>query len=174
MKTKTISKSNWKYHHFHSRRFLIMSFQPSHQTDKKIDYQKTSNPYESRYGPDWRIEVKKLSFLRCYDCVRDMIEHVAIETKRVFKGTIHKKYFLFNQYALSLMTAKETRLRMTTVQFRRKNCTKMRMAQRKCILSYRSSCLSVIMWRGVLKNTGKLVMVFVVWRRWRKISEKKL
>ena len=25
----------------------------------KIYYQNTSNPYKSRYGPDWNIEVKK-------------------------------------------------------------------------------------------------------------------
>ena len=84
--------------------------EPSNKPNK-IDYQKTSNPYESRYGPDWHIELKKSSLLICYACVRDMIEHMASE-KKVFIGTTHKNYCLFYHTALSLMTAateKDTR-----------------------------------------------------------------
>ena len=66
------------------------------------------NPYESQYGPDWRIEVKNSSLLRFYCCVNDMVEHMVSETKRVFKGTTHKHSCLFNNNALSLMTEKET------------------------------------------------------------------
>ena len=62
--------------------------------------------------------------------------------------------------------------RMTTVQFQRKNCTKMHMAQRKCSSSYRGSCFIVMMWRGGLKNKRTLVMVFVVLRCWSKILKK--
>ena len=61
------------------------------------------NPYESWYGPDFRIEMKKSSFLRCYACASDMIEHMASETKRVFKGTTHKSSYIFYRDALSLM-----------------------------------------------------------------------
>ena len=75
----------------------------------KNDYKNKLDHYESRYGPDWRIEVKKSSFLRCYACVRNMIEHIVSETKRVFEGTTHKSSFLFYHDALSLMTAKENR-----------------------------------------------------------------
>ena len=67
------------------------------------------NTYESRYGPDLRIEVKKASFLRCYACVSDMIEEMVSETKRVFKGTTHENSCLFYHDAQSLMTEKETR-----------------------------------------------------------------
>ena len=61
----------------------------------KIDYQKYLNPYESRYGPDWRIKVNKSSFLVCYACVSDIIEHMASEIKRLFKGTTKKKWISF-------------------------------------------------------------------------------
>ena len=72
----------------------VTSAEPSNRPNK-IYYQKTSNPYESRYGPDWHIELKKSSLLICYACVSDMIEHMASETKRVFIGTTHKNYCLF-------------------------------------------------------------------------------
>ena len=67
------------------------------------------NTYEYRYGPGWRIEAKKSIFLRCHTCVSSMIEHMASETKRVFKGTNHENSCLFYHDALSPMTAKETR-----------------------------------------------------------------
>ena len=75
----------------------------------KIDYIKTSNPYESWYGTDWRIEVKKASFLRWYACVSDMIYHMMSEIKRVFKGTTHNISCLFYHDYLLLITEKETR-----------------------------------------------------------------
>ena len=92
----------------------VMAAEPSNRPNK-IYYQKTSNPYESKYGADWRIEVKKSSLLICYACVSDMIGHMVSETKRVFIGTTHKNSCLFYHTALSLMTAataKETRNRM--------------------------------------------------------------
>ena len=69
---------------------------------------KRFNTYEYRYGPDWRIEAKKSIFLRCHTCVSSMIEHMASETKRVFKGTTHKHYFLFYHDALPLMIVNKT------------------------------------------------------------------
>ena len=50
----------------------VLSAKPSNRP-KQIDHQKPLNPYEPIYGPDWHIEVKKSSFLRCYACVSDMI-----------------------------------------------------------------------------------------------------
>ena len=85
----------------------VASAEPSNRP-KKTDYQKTLNCYESLYGPDWRIELKKSYFLICYACVSDMIEHMISETKRVFKGTTHENSYLFYHDALPLMTAKET------------------------------------------------------------------
>ena len=38
----------------------VTSAEPSNRP-KTIDYQNNLNPYESEYGPDWRIEVKNLS-----------------------------------------------------------------------------------------------------------------
>ena len=82
----------------------VTSAEPPNRPNK-IDYQKTSNPYESQYGPDWHIEVKKSSLLICYAYVSDMIEHMASETKKMFIGTTHKNSCLFYHTALSLMTA---------------------------------------------------------------------
>ena len=44
----------------------------------------------------------------------------------------------------------------------KKKIAKMHMAQRKYTSSYHSSCLIVMMLRGGLKKTGKLVMRFMV------------
>ena len=74
----------------------------------KIDYRKKPNPYESQYGPDLRIEVKKSSLLRCYACVSDTIEHMVSERKKVFKGINHRNYFIFYHEYLLFMTSKET------------------------------------------------------------------
>ena len=62
----------------------VTSAEPSNRPNK-IDYQNTSNPYESQYGPDWNIEVKKSYLLICYACVSDMIEHTASEKKGVYR-----------------------------------------------------------------------------------------
>ena len=83
------------------------SAKPS-KTPNKIDYWKTSNTYEYQYDPDWSVEVKKSSFLRCYAYVIDMIEHMDSKIIRLFNGTTHKKSCLFYHDALSLVTAKES------------------------------------------------------------------
>ena len=62
----------------------VMSAEPSNRPNK-TDYQNTSNPYESWYGPDCHIEVKKPSLLIGYACVSDMIEHMASENKSVYR-----------------------------------------------------------------------------------------
>ena len=65
-------------------------------------------------------------------------------------------------------------LRMTMVQFQRKNCTNMHMAQSKCSSTYHSSRLIVMMWRKIWTKTRKLLMGFVVWRCWSKIWDEKI
>ena len=86
-------------HSFKAMLYHVASDEPSNRTNK-IDLQKTSNSYESRYGSDWLIEVKNLSFLRCYACVTNMMEYIASEAKNMFEGTNHKSYCLFNHDAL--------------------------------------------------------------------------
>ena len=110
MKANKIYKSNFKSHLYHSIQWCIMSRYPNNQTDQtKLITKKTWNPYESWYGPDCHIEVNKPSFLRCYTCVSNMIEHIVSETKRVFKVTPRETSCLLYCDALSLMAEKETR-----------------------------------------------------------------
>ena len=96
-----------KVHLRHLSKCLIILRQSSNRTNK-IDYQNKPNTYESWYSPDWRIEAKNQSLLRWYSCVRNMIEHMVSETKRVFKGTTHEDSYLFYHDSLILITAKET------------------------------------------------------------------
>ena len=72
----------------------VASDKPSNRP-KKIGYQKALNPYKYLYVPGWIMEVKKSYLLICYACVRDMIEHIVSETKRVFKGKTHKNSCFF-------------------------------------------------------------------------------
>ena len=75
----------------------------------KVDYRRQPNPYEARYGNNWREVIENSTFLKGYTCITHLIHHMVCETKKVFKGTTHENSCLFYHDALSLMTAKATR-----------------------------------------------------------------
>jgi len=66
-----------------------------------VNYRKSANPYEARYGKDWMEHIKAATQLKPYTDVRDLIVHIAECTKKA-----GKKHFYHD--ALSLMTAKES------------------------------------------------------------------
>ena len=112
MKTKTITKSNWKPHLRHSRQCLIMSFQLNHQTDQnklitKI-LQTPMNPDMVLIGAlKWRSH----PYLYATPVWTTWLNIWQVE-RRVFIGTTHNNSCLFYHTALSLMiavTKKETR-----------------------------------------------------------------
>ncbi len=72
------------------------------------DHQKEANPYESKFGLDWEEHIDKSVTLSQYVCITDMVEHIFLESAKLFKGTKHEHDWSFYHDALSLMTAKDT------------------------------------------------------------------
>ena len=68
---------------------------------EKIDYRKFPNPYLARFGPNWRMHLKKASSMSRFADARDLIDHIVAETIRA-----GKKHFYHD--ALCLMTCKES------------------------------------------------------------------
>jgi hypothetical protein len=65
-----------------------------------------ANPYKSRCGDDWEAKIRQSSFLSKYVCVIELVDHICIETEKLFKGSMHEDDRLFYHDALSLMTAR--------------------------------------------------------------------
>ena len=59
--------------------------------DRVIDHRLSHNPYESRYGGTWREEIWKSSSLKQYVCISFMIEHIVLESAKLFKGTYYPR-----------------------------------------------------------------------------------
>ena len=73
-----------------------------------IDNTRSSNPYQSRYGPSLEKEIKNTTFMKQYVCIRELVTHIHDHTKEIFKGTVHKDDWFFYHDALKQLTAKST------------------------------------------------------------------
>ena len=81
-----------------------------------IDHQKHENPYKSRYGSDWKTQLKK-SVTFCHSTsICDYIEHMMEQSRKVMEGTIHEDTWMVYHDALSLMTSKATKEWMSFVE----------------------------------------------------------
>ena len=69
-----------------------------------VDYTAAENPFQERYGEDWK---KKCSFLSRFVLVNDFIDFMFTEAKNVMKGTVHEQDYVVFHDALSLFTGKE-------------------------------------------------------------------
>ena len=74
-----------------------------------IDHRKAANPYESKYGADWKKFIVKSPTFSNSVLITDYITHIMQESKRVMEGTKHQEDWKVYHDALSLMTAKETK-----------------------------------------------------------------
>jgi hypothetical protein len=48
------------------------------------------------------------SLLSPFVCISEVVEHIGMETTRIYQGTRHEDNWMFYHDALSLMSAKET------------------------------------------------------------------
>ena len=62
---------------------------------QEINHLLADNPYESRYGAEWRNEIKKTKIVRPFECVSDLVLHIVEETKKAYKGTKYEETYLF-------------------------------------------------------------------------------
>ena len=78
------------------------------------DHRKSNNPYESKFGDDWRKYLRKLCALSPYVPITDVIKCMYEESQRLMVGTYHEHDWYFYHDALSYMTAKEAKESMKT------------------------------------------------------------
>ena len=71
------------------------------------NYLFANNPYEARYGDNWRAEIKKVRFMSKYCDIRDLVRHIHDTTRDAFKGTKHEQTYQFYHDALITMTDKD-------------------------------------------------------------------
>ena len=74
----------------------------------KIDHRLAANPYQSKYGSDWKTKIEKSPSLRLVRPVSDMIHHMAQETSNALKDTKYEGKALFYHDALSQLTEAKT------------------------------------------------------------------
>jgi hypothetical protein len=73
-----------------------------------VDYRRSANPYEARYGDTWEEAIKQSPTLRGYVSVKELVEHIVEASAAVMRGTKHEEDWYFYHDALSQMTAKDT------------------------------------------------------------------
>ena len=83
------------------------------EAPRLVDHRKAANPYEARFGDNWKQEIEKASSMSPYVCISRLVEHMVEATKEVFVGTTYEDNFVFYHDALSLMTSKETKAWMS-------------------------------------------------------------
>ena len=72
------------------------------------DFRKAANPFEARYGDQWRLKIAETKSMRKHECVTKMWLHVLQETAKVFQGTTHEDDWLVYHDALTHLTDKST------------------------------------------------------------------
>jgi hypothetical protein len=77
----------------------------------KVDFQKFNNPYLAKYRdallqcePKWKHQIKKCHQMSQYACVTQLVQHIVMESSKLFIGTEFEDTWVFYHNALSLMT----------------------------------------------------------------------
>ena len=76
---------------------------------KSIDHRASSNPYRSKFGDDWEMQLQSSPTFSNSAYICHYIEHMMTESARIMKGTIHEKTWMVYHDALSIMTSKSTK-----------------------------------------------------------------
>ena len=91
----------------------------------KIDHRKADNPYELKYGLNWRLKIDKTPTMKLVRPVSDMIHHMVTETSNALKGSEYEGKALFYHDALSQLTEKKTMEWMEKNEFEGRKISKM-------------------------------------------------
>ena len=75
---------------------------------RSIDYRVVDNPYLARYGDDWENKISESVTCKKYCSIFHLIDHMFIETEKVFQNTKHENDWMIYHDALSLFTSKES------------------------------------------------------------------
>ena len=74
-----------------------------------VNHRKADNPYESRYGENWKESIKRGPKIKATVCITELIEHVVHETKCVFAHMTYAGNCFFYHDALTQMMNKDTK-----------------------------------------------------------------
>ena len=73
-----------------------------------IDHRLAPNPFESKYGANWKSKIDKSPTMRLVNPISEMIRHMAQESSNALKGTKYEGKALFYHDALSQLTESKT------------------------------------------------------------------
>ena len=86
---------------------------PEEGSRPPVDYYiDARNPYEARFGSEldewgeekWRSEIMKSSTFSGKRCIKELVMHIVLETKKCYAGTEHEATYYFYHDALSQLT----------------------------------------------------------------------
>ena len=73
-----------------------------------IDQTSSDNPYQSKYGDEWRKHVSNSQKCKKFVSINTLIDHIFEASRDFFKGTVYEDDFFVYHDALSFMTSKES------------------------------------------------------------------
>ena len=73
-----------------------------------VDYRLAENPYQAKYGGNWRSVIGSTVFMKRYMCVTELVRKMYEASEIAFRGTTHEDTWFFYHDALAQMTAKST------------------------------------------------------------------
>ena len=75
------------------------------------------NPYEERYGPDWKKELRSYSGVKKYVCVTELMDQVIDQGNKLFKGSTREKDWMIYHDRLPQWWEKESQEYMASRGF---------------------------------------------------------
>ena len=73
-----------------------------------IHHRKSSNPYKSLYGDEWKEVIVRSASMQSHVCVSKLIEHIVEASSKIMRGSKHEDDWYFMHDALVQMTCKTT------------------------------------------------------------------
>ena len=74
-----------------------------------VDHRKHRNPYQSRYGDEWRIHIAEDIRKSGHVCITELITHINSVTGKFFDGTEFEENYFWYHDALKQLTCKRTK-----------------------------------------------------------------
>lgn len=82
--------------------------EPGAYPHEKQDLRKHTNPYQAKYGDNWRTEISRSKDLKDTVSVRDLIRHIDNATRKAFEGTKYADSYLWSHDSLEAFANRET------------------------------------------------------------------
>ena len=84
---------------------LSLDIDAPHPIDHRLD----PNPYKSKFGDDWEVQLRKSSAFSSCIVITEYIDHMIQQSAEVMKGTKHENSWYLYHDSLSIMTSAKTK-----------------------------------------------------------------